>query len=110
MKSFSLVVLAFVGVAGALVGCNESDHSVLSQGQGVEASANVSDADVTANVLSALRKEPGLHGLDINVITTKGDVQLIGNVKSQAQIDAAVAAARAVNGMHAIHNKLVVLK
>lgn len=108
MKSFNLMVLVFLGMAGGLIGCGKPDVSAPVQSVGAQVATHVSDADVTTNVLSALRKNPGLQGLNINVVTTKGDVQLIGNVNNQAQVDAAIVAARSINGSHAIHNKLVV--
>jgi len=53
-------------------------------------------------------REPGLAGLDIAVVTTKGDVRLTGALESQAQIDTALGATRAAEGAQTIHNELTV--
>lgn len=70
------------------------------------AADSVSDVDVTTHVNSALKSAPSLAGLDITVVTNKGDIRLTGVVQSQAQIDTAISAARAAEGAHTIHNEL----
>jgi osmotically-inducible protein OsmY len=62
--------------------------------------------DVTENVTTALLRNELLKGAQITVITTKGDVRLVGVLTSQAQIDAALATARTTDGVHALHNEL----
>jgi hyperosmotically inducible protein len=74
------------------------------------AAANVSDLDVTEHVKTALLQNESLKGFDINVVTLKGDVRLSGMVNSQAQIDEALAIARASDGAHTIHNELTIKK
>ncbi|QCB48672.1 BON domain-containing protein [Hydrogenophaga sp. PAMC20947] len=64
--------------------------------------------DVTAHVKSALNSEPSLAGLDITVVTTKGDVRLTGEMQSQRDIDTALSAARVAEGAHTIHDELTV--
>lgn len=71
---------------------------------------NVSDADVTEHVKTALQNNDALKGFDITVITLKGDVRLIGVVDSQAQIDEAIGIARASDGAHSIHDELTLKK
>lgn len=109
MKSINQVFLLVACCTMLLTACNNADNASPTQAPTtISAIANVSDADVTTHVKSALNNETGLAGLDITVITTKGDVRLTGVVSSQAQIDAAISAARSAEGAHTIHNELTV--
>ncbi len=72
----------------------------------VAGSINVEDVDVTSNVKSALLRDELVKAFEINVITLKGDVRLIGMLDNQAQIDHTIKVARAVNGVHSIHDEL----
>lgn len=108
MKSIHQVFLLTACCAVLLTACNGTDTASPKQAQAASAAANVSDADTTTHVKSALNNEPGLEGLDITVVTTKGDVRLTGAVASQTQFDAVLTAARAAEGAHSIHNELTV--
>lgn len=77
---------------------------------GTPNATNVADGDVTTNVKTALLQDTALKGLDINVITLKGDVRLIGIVDNQSQIDAAIKLARGADGVHSIHDELAIKK
>jgi hyperosmotically inducible protein len=68
--------------------------------------ANIPDNEVTRNIQMALVSQSELKAFDINVITLKGDVRLIGVVDTQSQIDKIVKLAREAEGAHAINNKL----
>ena len=105
MKALNHVVLAAAVCTLLLAGCNPAETAI---GPPASASAvNVSDVDITTHVKSALNSKPSLAGLDIAVVTTKGDIRLTGVVASQTQIDTAVSAARAAEGAHTIHNELL---
>lgn len=108
MKSINQVFVLTACCTMLLTACNKSENASPSQAPAARAVANVSDADVTTHVKSALNNEPGLAGLDITAVTTKGDVRLTGAVSNQAQIDTAISAARAAEGAHTIHNELTV--
>lgn len=108
MKSINQVFLLTACCTMLLTACNNAENPSPTQAPAASAVANVSDSDITTHVKSALDKEPGLAGLGITVVTTKGDVRLTGVVSSQAQIDTAISAARAAQGAHTIHNKLTV--
>jgi osmotically-inducible protein OsmY len=69
---------------------------------------NVSDIDVTEHVQMALAGSEVLKGFNIDVITLKGDVRLIGVLRSQAQIDEAIRIARASDGAHSVHDELTI--
>lgn len=74
------------------------------------ATANVSDIDVTEHVKTVLHQTESLKGLDITVVTLKGDVRLTGVVDNQSQIDDALRIARAAEGSHTIHDELTIRK
>lgn len=108
MKSINQVLLLSACCTLLLTACNKVDNPGPNQLPATSAAANVSDVDITTHVKSALNSEPGLAGLDITVVTTKGDIRLTGVVSSQAQVDTAISAARAAEGAHTIHNELTV--
>lgn len=66
------------------------------------------DAWITAKVKTSLLKDEGLKGLDVNVETHKGTVQLAGWVDTPMQIAEAERVARSVEGVKAIQNDLQV--
>ena len=71
---------------------------------------NVSDMDVSENVKTALQQNDSLRAFDIQVVTSKGDVRLIGVLDAQTQIDTAIAIARGASGAHSIHDELTIKK
>ena len=66
------------------------------------------DATLTAKVKAALLQAPDVKGMQINVDSDRGAVQLSGFVESQPQIDKAVQIAKAVNGVREVHNKMTI--
>jgi osmotically-inducible protein OsmY len=73
-------------------------------------SVNVSDRDVNEHVKTVLDQNESLRRFDIQVITLKGDVRLVGVVGTQEHIDEALRIARAAEGTHSIHNELTIQK
>ena len=61
-----------------------------------------------AGVIKALLADPDIKSFDINVVTSKGEVQLTGFVDNQSQIDRATAVARAAEGAGSVRNELMV--
>lgn len=98
--------LAILGLAA----CGKPPEPTAASPAASSAVANVSDIDVTEHVMTALRQTGSLQGVDITVVTMKGDVRLTGTVDSQAQIDDALRIARAADGAHAIHDELTIRK
>jgi osmotically-inducible protein OsmY len=93
------------------VGCSKSPEppaTVPAVSQPAAHIGNVSDIDVTEHVKTALLQSESLKGFDIEVVTLKGDVRLIGRLDNQAQIDEAIQVARASAGSHTIHDELTV--
>jgi c(7)-type cytochrome triheme protein len=68
----------------------------------------VDDAVITTKVKAAVLEEPTLKSAEINVETSKGIVQLSGFVRSRADINKAVAVAKAVKGVKSVKNDMIV--
>jgi len=68
----------------------------------------IDDTVITAKVKTAIFEQPDLKSAEINVETFKGVVQLSGFVRSQANINAAVAAAKRVKGVTSVKNDMLV--
>ena len=96
-KSISAVFLA-VTLATA-VGCASTSTK---EGTG----EYVDDTIVTGKVKAAIFNEPSLKSSEINVETFKGEVQLSGFVKYQADINKAVELTRRVNGVKSVKNDM----
>lgn len=73
-------------------------------------SSATSDADVTTGVKAALLQEVTWKWLDIQVITRKSDVRLVGVVHTQSQLDTANEVNRGTTGAHSIHDELCIKK
>jgi hypothetical protein len=68
----------------------------------------IDDATLTAKVKAALLQAPDVKGMQINVDSDRGAVQLSGFVESQTQIDKAVQVAKGVNGVREVHEKMTI--
>ena len=66
----------------------------------------VDDVTLTAKVKAALLQSPEVKGMDVNVNTQKGVVQLSGFVESKTQSDRALQIARGVSGVKEVHDKM----
>lgn len=67
---------------------------------------HVDDSVITTKVKTALLSDPEVSGMDINVTTFKGRVQLNGLVNDAQQIEQATQLARQVGGVVAVENNL----
>ena len=74
----------------------------------IKASKYVDDAWITAKLKALLLKDEGVKGLDVNVETHKGTVQLSGWVNSPEQIAQAEKLALSVEGVKGVRNDLQV--
>ncbi len=70
----------------------------------------VNDTQVTERVKAALGQSEVLKGMDIAVVTQKGDVRLTAEVETQAQIDEALRLTRAATGVHTVQDELSLKK
>jgi hyperosmotically inducible periplasmic protein len=93
-----------------LAACSKQPEATAPMPAASAAVGNVSDIDVTEHVKTALQQNDLLKGFDINVVTLKGDVRLIGVLNNQAQINEAIKIARASDGAHSIHDELTLKK
>ena len=93
-----------------LGGRNKAPESTVSVPAVSTAGANFPDTDVTEHVKTALHRSDVLNGVDIAVVTLKGDVRLNGVLDGQGHIDEAIRIARAADGAHTIHDELTVKK
>jgi hyperosmotically inducible protein len=66
------------------------------------------DAWITAKVKALLLKESGFPGLEVNVETHQGAVQLSGWVSDPAQVGRAEKLASSIQGVRHVHNDLQV--
>jgi osmotically-inducible protein OsmY len=101
-----LIVLVGIFISG----CSKSEQKPPLSIPSSSVSVNVSDRDVNEHVKTALDQNDSLRRFDIQVITLKGDVRLVGSVETQEQIDEAQSIARAAEGTHSIHNELTIQK
>ena len=99
MKQISNYLSAIILGAAlvSVVGCSSPQRDT---GQYLE------DSDVTTKVKAAIYTDPQVKDNEINVSTFKGVVQLSGFVRSQADVDRAVALARAVSGVKSVTNDM----
>lgn len=86
--------------------------NVTAAGPGVspDSSSMTGDAALTAAVKTKFLADPDVAGLQIDVDSQDGVVTLSGEVKSQAEKDAAVRLARQTTGVRDVNDKLVVTK
>jgi osmotically-inducible protein OsmY len=102
MKTFqrAIPLISILAVAGILGCASTQKHE--STGQYVD------DTAITAKVKTAIFEQPSLKSAEINVETFKGVVQLSGFVRSQENINTAMATARTVNGVSSVKNDMIV--
>lgn len=70
----------------------------------------IDDSVITTKVKSALLSDPDVKSFDIQTETRKGEVQLSGFVDNESQVERALAAARAVEGVKSVSNLMSVKK
>lgn len=73
-----------------------------------DAKGAIDDAAITAKVNASLAKDPDLSALKINVDTVNGKVTLNGPAPTTVARDRAETIAKAVDGVTAVNNQLVV--
>lgn len=94
----AIPLLSIVAVA-SLIGCASTSKS---EGTG----QYVDDTVITAKVKTAIFEQPSLKSAEINVETFKGIVQLSGFVRSQENVNTAMATARGVPGVVSVKNDM----
>lgn len=79
---------------------------VMATHNSAKSSKFISDALITAKVKAMLLKDDSIKGLDVNVETHQGMVQLSGTVASPAQLVDAGRLAASVEGVRSVRNDL----
>ncbi len=97
--SYQFAGLLFM-TATLLAGCDPASTPPLK--------TEVVDLDVTTHVKMALMNDPVLKNLNIEILTTNGDVRLVGVVETQSQMDTALTLAKGAAGVHTVHNELTI--
>ncbi len=93
---------AFLAVS--VVGCASDGTS--SSGGDRSVSQRTEDQALETRVKAALVKAPDVSGTSIQVEVLRGEVQLSGFVKSKAEAQRAIDAARSVSGVRNVINKM----
>jgi osmotically-inducible protein OsmY len=107
MKSFLLPGMLISAVL--IAGCASTGNSATSASPAqAAASATNTDATITQKVKDSLQGDPDTAGQKYNVDTAQGKVTLKGEVKSVAAYRKAPVVAKAVPGVIAVDNQLVV--
>jgi hyperosmotically inducible protein len=75
-----------------------------------ESAQPVGDTWITTKVKADLLATEATKGLDINVSTTNGVVTLSGQLGSKAEVDQAVAVARAIKGVKSVDATTLTVK
>lgn len=86
------------------------NNMTLKEGKAATVGNTLDDSIITTRVKTVLLADPDVKGVDIGVVTRKGEVQLSGFVGSQGQIDRAVALAQVVEGVQSVVNQMSVKK
>ncbi len=94
----AIPMISVLAVAG-LIGCASTAKT---EGTG----EYVDDTVITAKVKAAIFEQPSLKSAEINVETFKGVVQLSGFVRSQENINTAMATAKTVKGVSSVKNDM----
>ena len=101
----ALIVGSALAAALSLLaaGCSRQDETPAAAAK-TTVGTEIDDTVVTTKVKSALLADADIKSFDLKVETRKGAVQLSGFVDSQAQIDRAIAATQAVEGVKSVEN------
>ena len=110
--TISKTLLAVMLSSAVATGAAYAETSTMDKAQASAESAGnkvgsfMDDSTITAKVKAALVDNESIKSTDISVKTDKKVVTLSGFVQSQAQAEAAVAAAKAVEGVASVSDKL----
>jgi hyperosmotically inducible protein len=75
-------------------------------GCAAKSSATTDDASISTRVKIALLNDPQVGSLRLDAKTFQGVVTLSGTVRSQAEVDQAIAAARKIRGVRDVKSEL----
>lgn len=93
-----------------VVGCDNRRETTAGSAPNTSVGTTIDDSIITTKVKSGLLADPVVKGLDPQVETHQGTVQLSGFVENQAQMDRVIEIARVVDGVKSVENKMSVKK
>ena len=106
-RKFILLGLTLAAATAFLTaGCGQQNTSPSASAK-TTVGTEIDDTIVTTKVKSALLADADIKSFDLKVETRKGEVQLSGFVNNQGQVDRAIAATRAVEGVKSVANAIV---
>jgi len=100
-----LFIIIIISTSTIITGCNKPQESTATKPTSL---VNIKDSEVTQNVKTLLQLDEKIKGLDITVVTLKGDVKLTGFANNQSQIDYVHQLVRSIQGVHTIHDELTI--
>lgn len=103
-KLFILGVTLAAATSVLTAGCGNRQDAPPAAAAKTTVGTEIDDTVVTAKVKSALLADADIKSFDLKVETRKGTVQLSGFVDNQSQIERAIAATRAVEGVTSVEN------
>ncbi|MDN5751661.1 MAG: BON domain-containing protein [Nitrosospira sp.] len=104
-----LLVLTVTLISALFISaCGKTEDKAAKPETKTTAGTVIDDSVITTKVKSALLADDIVKGLDIQVETRKGEVQLSGFVDSQEQIDRATAVTKGVEGVKNVINKMTI--
>lgn len=89
------------------VGCSKPVDGAGMPAAKTTVGTDIDDSVVTSSVKAALLGDADIKSFDFKVETRKGEVLLSGFVDNQMQLDRATAATRAVSGVKAVQNNVI---
>lgn len=103
-RKFLILGLTFAAASLLAAGCSNREEQAPAATAKTTVGTEIDDTVVTTKVKSALLADADIKSFDLKVETRKGAVQLSGFVESQGQVERAIAAARAVEGVTSVEN------
>jgi len=94
-------------LAITVVGCSKPVEGTGAVSPGTTVGTDIDDSVITSNVKAVLLGDSDVKSFDFKVETRKGEVLLSGFVDNQMQLDRATAATRAVPGVKAVQNNVI---
>jgi hyperosmotically inducible protein len=91
----------------SMVACGKTVDATGATPPNITVGTEIDDNVVTTRVKSVLLADADIKSFDINVETRKGEVMLSGYVDNQGQIDRALTLTKAVEGVKAVDNKVI---
>ena len=103
-RKFIVLGVTLATAAIFFAGCGNSQVEPQAAAAKTTVGTEIDDTVVTTKVKSTLLADADIKSFDLKVETRKGVVQLSGFVDNQTQVERAIAATRAVEGVKSVEN------